>query len=373
MSDESALSSGPGLASLTLLPLLFLLDRSLPVGVSVGVLYIIPVLLTQWAGLSVTAVVSALSSALIVADASLSSGTVTWTVLLNHGFSLLSVWLTAALVFRRLLADRRDHAARASPEQKVTERTAHLAGFERRLDESDRAILENEDLVPGVFRDAGEREQRSRARLEQEQRHHHTLVREAHHRINNNLQGIVGLLREHATAHPEIADVIGSAIGQVQSISVVHGLRGQDADLQVQLCDMVVAIARNASTLTRAAVQPEVQLNVDRPVRVDSDEAVPIVLIINELLQNAVKHGSGGPGEAAVVVRLIQTGYIAVVSVMNAGTLPQGFDFGRGQGSGTGLGLVRSLLPRRGAELQLEQTSEGVCARLTLGPPVISV
>ena len=606
------LSSGSrprvALASLALLPLLFLLDRHLPMGVAVGVLYVIPVLLTQWSLPGFTLIVSILSSILILLDVFLSpSDTVTWMSALNRGFSLVIVWMTAGVVVMRQRAEQRVLAAQAGLEQKVAERTAHLAELNRRLSEeaderaqAERALRESErhlrqiiDLVPhrifakdiegrfllanraaaaaygltpedligrrhrdlhgdphqiermsaddraviekgetrfnaeesftgsdgvqrvlrttkipyripgqerpavlgmamditeeklnerrltaseqkyrailenavdaiflcemdgrivdanrracellgyskdellqmtaeglhpveeherlhevfgrladdsttlvvhpvlrkdgqviycevaatpihigdthlaqGIFRDVTERERRSQARLEQEQRHRDTLVREVHHRIKNNLQGVVGLLREHANAHPEIADVIGSAIGQVQSISVVHGLHGQGTDLQVRLCDMVRAIARNASALTRAAVMPDVQLDIERPVRVDSEEAVPIALIINELILNAVKHGSRGSGKPQVKVRLTQAGQTAEVSVMNPGSLPAGFDFSHGKGGGTGLGLVRSLLPHAGAELHLEQTAEGMCARLTLSPPVVSV
>lgn len=229
-----------------------------------------------------------------------------------------------------------------------------------------------QSIVQGIFRDVTERERRSRERLEQEQRHRDTLVREVHHRIKNNLQGVVGLLREHANVHPEIADVISSAIGQVQSISVVHGLHGQGDDQQVRLCDMVQAIARNASMLTRAAVQHDVRLAIEQPVRIHNDEAVPIALILNELILNAVKHGAAGSGARAVKVHLSQLGALAEVSVRNPGSLPAGFDFRHGKGSGTGLGLVRALLPHTGAQLQLEQSPEGVCARLILGAPVVS-
>ena len=230
----------------------------------------------------------------------------------------------------------------------------------------------DEYVVQGIFRDVSPRERRAQQRLDQEKRHRATLVREVHHRIKNNLQGVVGLLREHASAHPELVDVISAAIGQVQSISVVHGLHGEGDGLQVRLCDMVQAIARNASTLTRTHVAPDVQLSISRPVLVDKDEAVPVALIVNELILNAVKHrsGSNGPG---VRVHLMQAGDNAEVCVANSGGLPAGFEFARGGGTGTGLGLVRSLLPHRGASLSYEQVNGEVRARLFLSQPVVSV
>ena len=227
-------------------------------------------------------------------------------------------------------------------------------------------------VVQGIFRDVSPRERRAEQRLEQEKRHRDTLVREVHHRIKNNLQGVVGLLREHANAHSELTDLISAAIGQVQSISVVHGLHGQGDDLQVRLCDMVQAIARNASTLTRTQVEPEVHLAVTRPVLVDKDEAVPVALIINELILNAVKHRGDASGAQGILVRLTQDETSAEVCVVNPGNLPAGFEFARGRGGGTGLGLVRSLLPHAGASLSFEQAQRQVTARLHLGPPVVT-
>lgn len=227
-------------------------------------------------------------------------------------------------------------------------------------------------LAQGIFRDVTERERLAEERIAQAKQHRDTLVREVHHRIKNNLQGVVGLLREHANAHPELTEVISSAIGQVQSISVVHGLHGQGDDLQVRLCDMVRAIAGNAGTLTRTAV--ELDLAVEQPIRIDKDEAVPVALIINELILNAVKHGTGRSGKSSVTVRVSQSGRSAEICVLNPGTLSEDFDFavGRTTGAGTGLGLVRSLLPHAGAELRLEQIGSEVRASLLLGPPVVS-
>jgi two-component sensor histidine kinase len=208
-------------------------------------------------------------------------------------------------------------------------------------------------VIQGIFRDITARERRMRERLVQEQTHRDTLVREVHHRIKNNLQGVVGLLREQASAHPELEEAIAAAIGQVQSIALVHGLHGQGDDLQVRLCDMVQAITRTASTLTRASVQPLLELDMPQPVQVHPDEAVPLALVLHELIQNAVKHGAGAG--SPVTVRLHQADQAAEVEVAGPGRLAVDFDFAAGQGLGTGLGLVRSLLPHQGARLTFEQ------------------
>lgn len=225
-----------------------------------------------------------------------------------------------------------------------------------------------ERLIQGIFRDVSTRERHTAQRLAEEKRLRDTLVREVHHRIKNNLQGVIGLLRSHANAHPELDAAIVAAIGQVQSISVVHGLHGQGDDLQVYLCDMVCAIARNAGTLTRTHIEPRVDLAVPRPVAVDPDEAVPVALVVNELILNAVKHSAGDP---QVSVRVARSGDAAEVTVTNTGELAPGFDFAAGRGVGTGLGLVRSLLPRNGARLHVEQAGGAVLARLVLAPPVV--
>ena len=225
----------------------------------------------------------------------------------------------------------------------------------------------DEAVAQGIFRDITERERQMQARLEEEQRHRTALIREVHHRIKNNLQGAVGLLRQQAGAHPELEQAIAGVIGQIQSIALVHGLQGKGDDLKVWLCEMVQAIAR-AAHLSRTPVERRVDLGEGRPVWVHSDHAVPVALVLNELTQNAAKHGDGG------VIRIeLQRGTdnSALVLVRNRGWLPHGFDFEAGQGIGTGLKLVRALLPPEGARLTFEQDHDEVQACLRLAPPIL--
>ncbi|MBI5461666.1 MAG: PAS domain S-box protein [Gammaproteobacteria bacterium] len=226
-------------------------------------------------------------------------------------------------------------------------------------------------VAQGIFRDVTERERLAEARLAQEKQHRDTLIREVHHRIKNNLQGVIGLLYRHVHAHPELEQTMASVVTQVQSISVVHGLQGQGEDTQVRLCDMVREITRNASVLARGEHAPDLQFAVPRPVIVDKEEAVAVALIVNELLLNALKHCHCELNISQVRIWVGQAGGVAEVRVTNPGCLPPGFDFAANKGCGTGLGLVRSLLPSTGAHLEIVQDAAEVRVSLRLTTPVV--
>ena len=68
--------------------------------------------------------------------------------------------------------------------------------------------------------DLQELEQRRR---EQERAQRDTLVREVHHRIKNNLQGIIGMLRALDHQHPALHGPINQMVDQIHSTAAIHG------------------------------------------------------------------------------------------------------------------------------------------------------
>lgn len=228
-----------------------------------------------------------------------------------------------------------------------------------------------------VASDVTEQRAAEEARLQAAISQRELLVREVHHRIKNNLQGVAGLLQQIAARRPEVAPVINEAVGQVQAIAQVYGLQvGSSGPLRVQrvIEAIIGAVQRSSGRQIAFAIEGEGEL-AERAPRwmLPEAESIPIALTLNELLGNALKHGGG----SAVSCTLVCGDVGVAVEIRNRGTLPPDFDIMKIPGGVSGLGLVRALLPRRSASLGIEQRHEGlfgeVLSRVELWPPSVSL
>lgn len=217
-------------------------------------------------------------------------------------------------------------------------------------------------------------EEQTQAYVSRLERQRHVLIREVHHRIKNSLQGVAGMLRQHAHAAPLAAPILEKAISQVRTIAVVHGLEGKALYNEVVLCEMVPSIARMVQELVLPhGVEFEVIVNVPERIRVCEQERVPIALILNELILNAAKHLSCScrVDKLTISVEWQANLECARTTITNPGSLPEGFDFENETATGVGLALVKSMLPAHGATVNFVNTNGYVETRLTLSPPVI--
>ena len=210
------------------------------------------------------------------------------------------------------------------------------------------------------------------------------LVKEVHHRIKNNLQGVAGLLQQIGVRRPEVAELMAEVVGQVHAIAEVYGLQvGASASTDGALRGPL----RSVSVVEAIAASVQRTFGRDIVFTVQGEQApwwvfpeaesIPIALTLNELLTNAVKHctgssgldGGAGVAVGAVTCTLVCGEATVRVLIANTGRLPEGFNLARFPGGVSGLGLVRALLPRRSASLTLEQDGPRVLATVTLGSP----
>ena len=229
--------------------------------------------------------------------------------------------------------------------------------------------VEGESVVQSFVRDISElRQTQHELQKARELKHRDTLVKEVHHRIKNNLQGIIGVLRRYSEIHPELTEPINQAIGQVQSVAVIHGLQGRTGMSKVRLCELTSAIASGKEALWNKSIAVDIPSNWS-PFVIIETEAVPIALILNELIANAIKHGADGM--VSISLRNGLDTDSAIVAIHNAGLIPAGFGLNSSAPLGTGLKLVSSLMPQFGARLYWEQDKEQVVTKFELCSPII--
>ena len=219
-----------------------------------------------------------------------------------------------------------------------------------------------------VASDVTEQRAAQEARLEAAIAQREMLVREVHHRIKNNLQGVAGLLQQIAERKPEVAAAIEEVVGQVQAIAQVYGLQvGSDGPLSI-----VSVIEAITGSVQRTFGRP-IRCRIDGPSAAEWSlpeiEAIPIALTLNELLTNAIKHSGAGQGGEAIGCVLDCDADAIRVAISNRARLPPGFSLARIPNGVSGLGLVRALLPKKSASLSIEQSAEDVIATVTLRPP----
>ncbi len=221
-----------------------------------------------------------------------------------------------------------------------------------------------------VSTDVSEQRAAQEARLEAAIAQRDMLVKEVHHRIKNNLQGVAGLLRQIAQRKPEVAAAIDEVVGQVQAIAQVYGLQVGDTG-PLALMRVLEAITTSVQRTFGRTIRYRAEGQGVTEWNLPEVEAIPIALTLNELLTNAIKHSPGGDAAEQVSCALeADAGGVCVV-ISNRAQLPSGFKLARIPNGVSGLGLVRALLPRRNATLRIEQADEHVVATVDLREPVV--
>lgn len=187
------------------------------------------------------------------------------------------------------------------------------------------------------------------------------LLREIHHRVKNNLQIISSLLKLHAERMqvPEARSAFEDAQQRVRAIALLHEqLHQTPARGPVALAPYLRAVV--ASLLGASGDGLDVALDLDE-LEVSLDQALPVGLILNELVTNVVKHAfpRDAPPARRLRVESRRDGDRVTLLVADNGV---GFG-GEGRGDSLGLHLVRTLTRQLDGALELSSDG-GARARL---------
>jgi PAS domain S-box-containing protein len=182
------------------------------------------------------------------------------------------------------------------------------------------------------------------------------LLKEVHHRVKNNLQIISSLLNLQSVGveDPRYLEMIRDSQNRIKSMALVHELLYKSKDLSnIDISEYLYSLIRNISrsyshTSGSVAIRTEIE-----KIDMDIDNAVPVGIIVTELVSNAYKYAflEGRAGEISVELRREAEKIVLTVSDNGIG-LPEGFEIGK---TGTlGLQLVEMLTQQIEGELEIE-------------------
>ena len=133
------------------------------------------------------------------------------------------------------------------------------------------------------------------------------MLRELHHRVKNNLQTIYSMLeiQSRKLKDPEALEVIRSNIDRVWAMALVHHKLYRDANLtQVNIPQYINDLVTNVLR-TNPMSDREISVKQDIGIRhMEADVAIPLGLIINELLCNAVRHAYENVAEPEFIITI---------------------------------------------------------------------
>ncbi|MET4605340.1 two-component sensor histidine kinase [Bradyrhizobium sp. JR4.1] len=288
------------------------------------------------------------------------------------GESVISNHLEAETRFRtpQLLTDHGVRRAINVLIEKGAEDEAYFGVLE--VDSADAGQFDQADAdfltgFAGLLGIAIERQQAD-AKLQEALKYQALLTREMSHRVKNSLASVVGLLRVQARNTPsqEVKSALEDASLRVSTIADVHDHLWRSSHVGfIELADFMTELCKKL----RGNVGKHTLNCQSDALLLSADHAVPLGLLINELVANAIKYAyPDSKGLIEVSAREIEGSLRVEVSDQGKG-LPEGFDIDEPRAS-LGFKVITGMVRQLQGHLTIAKDWKG--SRFLIDLPIIS-
>jgi two-component sensor histidine kinase len=188
--------------------------------------------------------------------------------------------------------------------------------------------------------------------------HQEVLLQEGNHRVTNSLQLVSSMLSlQAAGADAGMRAQLQDAVSRISAIARAHQRLYQTRQItSLDLGQYLIDVCRD---LDQTAAHCEIKIDAAEGVQIATDRAIPITLLVMELITNAAKHAFDKGATFTVWVTLeTNDHHEVVIKVRDEGRgLPEGFDFKKSKG--LGMQIVSAFLRQLHARFRIERHDPG--------------
>lgn len=173
--------------------------------------------------------------------------------------------------------------------------------------------------------------------LDTKNRQNELLMKEIHHRVKNNLEMVKSLIALQCAQMEDSSskDAMIESQNRVQSMGIIHQKLYQGENLgSIEMKDYFINLSEGILDAFDTGEKVKIECAMDN-LELDIDTAVPIGLIVNELLTNSLKYAfpEGTEGEVQISLYQPESGLLTLTVSDNGvgkinGQQPQGTGFG---------------------------------------------
>ncbi len=202
--------------------------------------------------------------------------------------------------------------------------------------------------------DSRQAEERIRASLKEKE----VMLREIHHRVKNNMQIILSLLRiqSRLVTDRHTREMFNQSQNRIRSMALIHEALYKSDDLaNIDFSEYISRMATHLLSLYREEVgQVRINQETER-IFLDINKAIPCGLILSELISNALKHAFPGRRDAEVLIKMTpdKKGKYTLVVKDNGVGFPEKLNFR--EANTLGLQLVADLVSQLQGQIELRR------------------
>ena len=234
---------------------------------------------------------------------------------------------------------------------------------EGEFSERDISFLQGAANLLGMAIERQRMEQNLRAAVERNQ----LLLKEVNHRVNNSLALVASMLHlKSATVSAEVKVHLDEASGRIAAIARAHQRLYQTEMFEkIDLGPYIEDICQSVSESLPDCV---LHVKADSGIEIPLDQAIPVALLVNELITNSAKY-SYPNGSCEAWIEVAQTDFSISVSVRDQGAgLPP--DFEATSRKGLGMRMIKAFAIQLGGNLEIRRHDPGVEFILMFPKPV---